>query len=83
MSEHYFNEVRECVEKYFALSFKQNLSIQEITQTFRENPLPSDLMDCGYPPRELRRHGQLLATKYLIQEHSHQSAQLPEYDLVR
>ena len=79
----HFEEVKKCVQKYFRDSLDQGYTIPEIAASFGQNPLPQDLLQCGFEDAELRRLGQQVSTQYLIQHMEAQSAQLPETDLVQ
>ena len=81
MSDH-FQQVYECVEAYFRMSLNQGRSPMEVMESFREDPLPADLTRCKFPIDEIRRHGQLVSTKYLIAEQQKESRRLPDTDPV-
>ncbi len=81
MSDH-FEQVYNCVDRYFKDSLKQGRSVYEIMESFREDPLPVDLTMCKFPTEELRRHGQLVSTKYIIKEKHNECIKLPECDPV-
>jgi hypothetical protein len=81
MSEH-FREVYECVDNYFKMSLKQGRSVLETMESFREDPLPADLTMCKFQEDEIRRHGQLVSTKYVIEAQQQESRKLPLYDPV-
>lgn len=85
MTEHY-NEVQRCVKAFFDQSLLQGHPLIAIVDSFKGGPIPQDLLNSpsckGLSEREIRRHGQLVASKYLIKDHYQQSAELPESDLL-
>jgi len=85
MTEH-FNEVQQCVKVYFNKAILQGLSLIAIIDGFRDGPLPKELLNnktcSGLTEREIRRHGQLIGTKYLILQNNQQSASLSNTDLL-
>lgn len=77
-----YEEVNKCVEDYFILLLKQGYSVIDIMESFRANPLHADLTSCKFPTEELRRHGQLVSSRYLIADMHKKSRELPAYDPV-
>lgn len=76
-----FHDVQSCVENYFRMCLEQGQSINDITDTFRHDPLPRDLTQCGFGEKDLRRHGQLVSSRYLVQQHEEESRKAPETEL--
>jgi len=83
MTEH-FNEVHKCVKAYFDQALLNGQDLFSIIDGFKSGPLPIELRNScsAFTDQEIRRHGQLVGTKYLIRHNDEQSAQIPDTDLV-
>lgn len=81
MTEH-FNEVQQCIKNYFDESLLRGLPLMAIVDSLKTGPLPVGLKhECrNLTDDELRRHGQLVGSKYLLREYNQQSAVLPDTD---
>lgn len=82
----HFKGVQQCVKEYFDMSLLQGRPLIAIVDSLKSGPLPEDLLNSrsckGISEREIRRHGQLVGTKYLIRQYNEQTAQLPNNDLL-
>lgn len=81
MTDHYY-KVQQCVRDYYDDSLSKGRTILEISEDFRETPLPNELRGCEFDESEIRRHGQLVATDKLLKERKHASATVPAVDLL-
>jgi hypothetical protein len=85
MTEH-FNEVQQCVKAYFDELLLRGSPLIAIIDSLKSGPVPQDLLNskscAGLTEQDIRRHGQLVGTKYLIRQNNEQSAQLPDNDLL-
>lgn len=63
-----FTEINRFVNNYIEHELKQGRTLNEIIESFREVPLPYDLKASNYPTDELRRHGQLIVTRHILQD---------------
>lgn len=81
MTEH-FNEVQKCVKNYFDESLLRGLPLISVVDNFKNGPLPIEIKQTcpNVTDQELRRHGQLVGSKYLLREYNQQSATLPDTD---
>ena len=77
---HHFKQVYDCVENYFKTALNKGRTVSEIMNSFREDPLPVELTICNFRTDELRRHGQLVSTKYIVDQRRKESIRLPYYD---
>jgi hypothetical protein len=59
-----FNDIKTFVTDYYRAGLKQGHSVDEIIDSFRHDPLPPELNK--YDESQIRRHGQLIATQYLL-----------------
>ena len=75
-----FGKVEHWVNNYFTKNLQQGYTVREIMDSFRVNPLPVALTESGFSDYDLRRHGQLISTRYLIEENNKRS--LPTEDLL-
>lgn len=82
------SEIQKCVKSFFDKSLQQGYQLDEIIDMFKEGPLSQDLRECSSKINpvptdgQLRRHGQLIGTQYIIKRSNEQSASLPETDLL-
>ena len=76
-----FADIQKCVKDYYETCLQSGMSIVSVLATFREDPLPHDLVECGFTSNEIRRHGQLMGTRYLMDDRKYN--ELPEYDIIR
>ena len=74
-------EIYTFVNEYFEALLEQGLTIMEVIDTFRQDILSPELMNSGYPEKSLRRYGQMVSTKYLIQERDIKQAQVTSLDV--
>jgi hypothetical protein len=74
-----FGDMQKCIERYYEECLQRGMELIDILDEFREDPLPGDLVKCG-TPKEIRRHGQLVGTRYLISSRQ-ANAPIPEDDL--
>lgn len=87
MTEH-FNQIQQCVKAYFDEALLQGRSLIEIVDALKSGPLPVDLLNTRsckgikLSEGDIRRHCQLVGTKYLIRQYNEQSANLPDNDLL-
>jgi hypothetical protein len=83
MTEH-FNEVQKCVKAYFDEALLNGRDLLSIIDGFKTGPLPIELRNScsAFSEQEIRRHGQLVSTKYLIRHNEEQSARIPDTDLL-
>jgi hypothetical protein len=80
-----FNEIQQCVKAFFDKSLQNGRSLIAIIDSLKSGPLPEDLLNSegpGLTESNIRRHGQLVGTKYLIRQYNEQSAQIPNFDLL-
>ena len=56
----------KCVNDYFDYQLKQGFSVQEIIEAFTSPILPPQLKTCGFTEAQIRRSGQIVATRYII-----------------
>lgn len=68
-----FNKVHSFVERYFKEQLEEGRTVNEIVDMFRSVPLNGDLKMSGYTPLELRRHGQLVGSRYLLKQSQEKS----------
>lgn len=82
----HFKEVHNCVKDYYDRTLLTGTPLIVILDAFKNGPLPIELRNhcsvSNVTDAELRRHGQLVGTKYLIRQTDEQSAQLPSNDLL-
>jgi hypothetical protein len=81
MTDH-FDNLYKCVEGYYNEQLSQNVALDIIIDTFREDPLPRDLLNCGFDNKEIKRFGQIVATKFVINDNKQKAAKLPESDIL-
>jgi hypothetical protein len=66
-----FDKVLQHVNAYFQQALESGQDLEEIMQSFRYNPLPTELTkDTDASDKELRRVGQILSTQYMLDMHN-------------
>ena len=73
-----FHDIQAHVERYVQDSLADHKSLESIVDSFKDNPLPAQLTKGDYTDAELRRHGQLVSTRYLIKNHQNALASIAE-----
>jgi hypothetical protein len=82
MTEH-FNEAQHHVKAYIDKSLMRGRPLIAILDDFKSGPLPQELRGINSDSeQEIRRHGQLVGTRYLIKQDETQRAQLPDTDII-
>lgn len=81
-----FREAQQCVRDFFDEALLRGQPLISIVDGFKEGPVSDELrISCkklGLTDNEIRRHGQIIGTRYLIRQYQQQSAQLPDSDLL-
>jgi len=75
-----FHEIQEHVEKYVEDCLANGQNLTDIVDSFRHDPLPVQLTTGDYTDDELKRHGQLVSTRYLLLEREKSLANIQEED---
>jgi len=77
-----FHELQRAVTEYFEACLTHGVPLMEVLDQFRHEVVPSDIKSqvADATPAEIRRHGQLVGTQYLLKQMEEQSATLPAYD---
>lgn len=68
VDSHDYPSLNRFVRKYFEDQIEQGRTVDQIIGNFRAMPLPGELKTSGFPPMQLRRHGQIVATEYKINQ---------------
>ncbi len=81
MSGDRFMKIQKCVTEYFDKCISHGQEPIEIMEAFREDPMPEDILSCGFSSNEIKRHGQLVGSQYIIKQ-KQSRAELPKDDLL-
>lgn len=69
-------ELQKYISDFYQRKIQEGFKVNQIIDLFKDGPMVSELRNSGYEISQLRRYGQLVGTRYAIQQAENRSSVL-------